>query len=86
MKINWKIRFKNHAFWVAFVPAVLLVIQCVAALFGFTIDLGEIGNRLIEVVNSVFGVLVLLGIVNDPTTPGINDSSRALKRGKLGDV
>lgn len=75
--INWTVRVKNKAFWLAVIPAVLLLVQTVAAVFGYTLDLGEIGNRLIAVVNAVFGVLVVLGVVVDPTTAGISDSKQA---------
>ena len=75
--INWTVRFKNKHFWLAVIPAVLLLIQTVAAVFGYTLDLGDIGNKLIAVVNAAFGVLVVLGVVNDPTTAGISDSKRA---------
>ena len=78
MKINWTVRVKNKAFWVSAIPAVLLLIQAVAAVFGYTLDLGEIGNRLIDVVNATFVVLAILGVVNDPTTTGMNDSTQAL--------
>lgn len=76
--INWEVRIKNKAFWVAFIPAVLLLVQVVAAVFGFTLDLGELGNRLLDVVNAAFSVLAILGIVADPTTKGITDSAQAL--------
>lgn len=75
--INWTVRIKNKAFWLAVIPAVLLLVQTVAAVFGYTLDLGDIGNRLIAVVNAVFGVLVVLGVVVDPTTAGIADSKQA---------
>lgn len=75
--INWTVRIKNKNFWLALIPAVLLLIQTVAAVFGYTLDLGELGNRLVAVVNAVFGVLVILGVVNDPTTVGIRDSRQA---------
>ena len=78
MKINWIARIKNKTFWITLIPAVLLLIQVIAAVFGFTIDLGDLGNRLLEVVNALFAVLVILGIVNDPTTEGISDSSQAM--------
>lgn len=78
MEINWKVRLKNKAFWVAIIPALLLVIQTVAALFGFVLDLGDIGNKLLAVVNAVFAVLVIVGVVTDPTTEGISDSDRAM--------
>lgn len=76
--INWTVRLKNKAFWVAIIPAALLLVQVVAAVFGITIDLGELGNKLLEVVNAAFGVLAILGIVTDPTTKGISDSDNAL--------
>lgn len=75
--INWTVRFRNKNFWLAVIPAVLLLIQTVAAVFGYTLDLGDIGNKLIAVVNAAFGVLVVLGVVNDPTTAGIADSKQA---------
>ena len=75
--INWTVRIKNKNFWLAVIPAVLLLIQTVAAVFGYTLDVGDIGNRLIAVVNAIFGVLVILGVVNDPTTAGIADSKQA---------
>ena len=78
MNINWIVRIKNKAFWVALIPAVLLLIQVIAAVFGFTLDLGDLGNRLLDVVNALFSVLVILGIVTDPTTSGVGDSTQAL--------
>jgi len=76
--INWTVRVKNKAFWLALIPALLLLIQAVAAVFGYSIDMGDIGNKLIAVVNAVFGVLAILGIVTDPTTAGVGDSSQAM--------
>ena len=76
--INWTVRLKNKAFWLSFIPALLLLIQVVAAVFGFTLDLGELGEKLLAVVNAVFAVLAILGIVTDPTTAGISDSERAM--------
>lgn len=77
-KINWLVRVRNKAFWVAIIPAVLLLIQAIANVFGLTIDLGDLGNNLIAVINAVFVVLSILGIVVDPTTNGVSDSERAL--------
>lgn len=77
--INWKVRLKNINFWLAVIPAVLLLVQTVCAIFGITLELGDIGDKLVAVVNAVFGLLAILGIVNDPTTKGLADSQRALK-------
>lgn len=78
MNINWKVRFSNKQFWLSFIPAVLLLVQVVAAVFGYTLDLGDLGNRLLSVVNALFAVLALLGIVTDPTTSGVSDSTQAM--------
>lgn len=76
--INWQVRIKNKAFWLSLIPAVLLLVQVIAAVFGFELDLGDIGNKLLDAVNALFAVLAILGIVTDPTTAGVGDSAQAL--------
>ena len=76
--INWKVRIKNKSCWSALIPAVLVLVQVIAAVFGYTLDLGELGDKLLAVVNALFAVLTILGIVTDPTTAGIGDSKQAL--------
>lgn len=76
--INWKVRLRNKAFWLAFIPAALLLVQTVAALFGFALNLGDMGDKLLAVVNAVFALLSILGVVVDPTTQGVGDSQRAM--------
>ena len=63
--INWKVRFFNKTYWLSLIPAVLLLIQVVCALFGYTPEMGELGNKLMAVVNAVFVALVILGMVTD---------------------
>ena len=78
MKINWTVRIKNKLFWVSLIPAVLLLVQSIAGVFGYFIDLGDLGNKLLDVVNAAFIVLSVLGIVADPTTAGVEDSNLAM--------
>lgn len=78
MNINWKVRLVNKNFWLSLIPAVLLLIQAIAAPLGFALDFGELGNQLLAIVNAVFAVLAILGIVNDPTTDGMGDSKQAM--------
>ena len=78
MKINWTVRLKNKNFWLTIIPAFLLLVQVVAGVFGFSLDLGDLGNKLLAVVNAAFGVLAILGIVTDPTTKGVSDSEQAM--------
>lgn len=77
-KINWTVRLKSKTFWLAIISALLLLVQVVAAVFGFELQLGELGDKLLAVVNAVFTVLTILGVVTDPTTAGLSDSKQAL--------
>lgn len=78
MKLNWKVRVKNKGFWLALIPAALLLVQAVGQVFGLTLELGDLGDQLLGVVNALFALLALLGVVNDPTTQGAGDSQQAL--------
>ena len=77
--INWKVRMKNLNFWLALVPAALLVVQSAAALAGVELEIQALQGRLLDFVNACFGLMAILGIVNDPTTKGLGDSTRALE-------
>lgn len=78
MNINWIVRIKNKAFWLALIPAVLLLIQVIAAPFGYEWDFVVLNEQLTAIINAVFGVLAILGVVTDPTTAGVTDSKQAL--------
>jgi phi LC3 family holin len=76
--INWKVRIKNKQFWISVIPAIALVAQAVAAVFGYTLDFSTLVGKILAVVDAVFALLVILGIVVDPTTAGVPDSKRAM--------
>ncbi len=78
MKINWKVRIKNKTFWITVIPALALAVQAIASVFGFSYDFSDLVNKLIVVVNTIFAVLVIIGVVSDPTTSGVTDSEQAL--------
>lgn len=76
--INWRVRIKNKNFWLALIPAILLLVQTVAKVFGYELDFGAMNDNLLAVINAIFAVLVILGVVNDPTTDGMADSKQAM--------
>ena len=78
LKINFLARAKNKLFWMALIPALLLLVQMVAAIFGFNFDLSELQDRVVAAVDALFAVLVILGVVVDPTTEGLGDSTQAM--------
>ena len=77
-KINWKVRILNKTFWLTLVPALALLLQTFLAVFSVKIELGETIDKLLVFINALFAVLMIVGIVNDPTTAGLTDSTRAL--------
>lgn len=78
MLVNWKVRIRNKAFWLAIIPAILVLVQAVGAPFGFRWDFGVLGDQLRQIVEAAFAVLAILGVVNDPTTAGWSDSVLAM--------
>lgn len=67
--INFKLRLQNKATLVALISAVFLMLQQ----FGL-----HIPTNIQEGVNIFVVILVILGIVTDPTTKGVADSEQAL--------
>lgn len=79
MAINWKVRVKNKMFWLALIPAILLVVQVIAAPFGYDFDFVVLNQQLAAIINAVFALLVIIGIPVDMTTDGLGDSKQALE-------
>lgn len=67
--INWKLRFKNKATLLAIASTVILLAQQL----GF-----KLPDNIADIVNTFLTLLVLLGVINDPTTQGVSDSPEAL--------
>lgn len=67
--INFKLRLQNKATLVALISAIFLMLQQ----FGLNIP-----SNIQEGVNTFVVILVILGIVTDPTTKGLGDSEQAL--------
>lgn len=67
--INWRLRFQNKATLLAIASTVILLVQQL----GF-----KLPDNIADVVNTFLTLLVLLGVINDPTTEGISDSPKAL--------
>jgi len=85
-KINWKIRAKNPYFWLGLGGAIL-------AASGISPESitswSMIGQVLLDFISNPFAVIsviiTIIGIIADPTTAGIADSSRALRYNTLKD-
>lgn len=65
MNINWKARLTNKTFWMAIASTLVLLTQQL----GFTI----FPENWKDILNSILGICILLGIIVDPSTEGIGD-------------
>lgn len=75
--INWKVRARNKRFWLALIPAALLLVQQVVGIFGVEIAIEGLQESILAIVGTVFMLLTILGIVEDQTTEGFKDSKQA---------
>jgi phi LC3 family holin len=80
--INWKVRFKNKSWVMAFVAQLLIVAQMFLGglnALGITdFQLSDaIQQSILTFINAVFILLSMMGLVQDPTTKGMSDSERA---------
>lgn len=65
-------RFKTYAFWVALSSAVVVLVQSLGKLFGFEIESSVVEN----VIMSICGVLIVLGIVTNNDSGGDDDGGQ----------
>lgn len=80
MKINWKVRLRQPAFWVATIPVVISFVYSVLAMAKIVPSITE--DNIQNLFVAVVAVLAQFGITVDPTTKGVSDSERAMKYDK----
>lgn len=79
MKINWKIRFKNKLWLSAFIGAFVVFGYTMCRLFGIELPIEE--TDLVRTIEAVLTALALVGVIQDGTTEGFNDSDLAMTYG-----
>ncbi|MDP4163746.1 MAG: phage holin [Bacillota bacterium] len=82
--INWKVRFRNKGFVIAFISQLMIVLQIVLTglnTLGYTHFqiTSAVKDYVLTLANAIFILLSMMGIVQDPTTKGYSDSERAMK-------
>lgn len=76
MKINWKVRFKNKAWLAALIALVVNFVYNLLSAFDVVLPVEQ--DNVMAVVTAVLTMLTGLGVIIDPTTPGMADSERAM--------
>ena len=77
MKINWKLRLQNKTTLVTLIALCVTFVYQVLGLFGVVPSVSQ--SEVINTIGLLINILVVLGVVVDPTTDGIGDSNNALK-------
>lgn len=68
--INWAVRLQRKSFWVALIGLVGILSQQLGIKF--------LPDNVADITNTLLAIGVLVGIINDPTTAGLTDSTQAL--------
>lgn len=75
-KINWKVRLKNPVFWLTAVPSLVALVYTVLGLLEIAPPVSE--SEVVQMSSAFIALLTTLGVLVDPTTKGVCDSTRAL--------
>jgi phi LC3 family holin len=70
LNIDWKARLKHKAFWLSLISLSVLLLQQL----GLPQIADYIPKNYADIINTIFAILALLGIVVDTSTQGINDN------------
>ena len=70
MNINWKLRLQHKSFWVALVGLLVILSQQLGIKF--------LPENVADITNTILAIGVLVGVITDPTTAGLGDSTQAL--------
>lgn len=76
MKINWKIRLKNKGTLTAIVLGMIALVYQILGIVGVTPPVNQ--SNVAEAAVVLINMLLLAGVVIDPTTKGISDSDMAM--------
>lgn len=77
MNINWKLRLKNKVTLTAIVMGVIALVYQSLGMFGIVPSISQ--DMVINWAGMVINILVLIGVVTDPTTNGVSDSTQAME-------
>ena len=76
MRINWKVRLKNKTWVLAMLSAIVAFVYQILGMFEIVAPISE--DMVMQFIGIILNTLVALGVIMDPSTKGLDDSSRAL--------
>lgn len=82
--MNLKLRFKNKATLVALASALIAFIYQILGILGITAPIAQ--DAVSQLVGIILNILVAVGVLVDPTTPGVKDSKLAKNKTDIAEV
>ena len=82
--INWKLRIQNKTVLLAIIGAIVACVYQILGVVGIVPCVSE--SEVINVVGIIVNLLVAVGVVVDPTTPGVGDSTLAKNRNHINET
>ena len=76
MRNNWKVRFKNKTWLIAFLAAIVAFVYQLLGMVGIVPAVSQ--DMVTQFIAAAINILVAIGVVIDPTTANISDSKEAL--------
>ncbi len=76
MKINWKVRLRNKTWVASLLALVIAFVYNLMAMLDVQLPVTE--EWVTGIIGMVITLLTGLGVLIDPTTPGVGDSERAM--------
>ena len=86
MKINWKVRLRNKTWLMSIIALIITFVYDLLAMLEIVPAVTK--DWIMSIVQTALTLLAGLGVLIDPTTPGVGDSNRAMmyqEPGKLPD-
>lgn len=77
MNINWKLRLQNKTTLTTLILAIIAFVYQILGIFGIVPGIDQ--NTMVNTCGLIINLLVAVGIVVDPTTAGMSDSTKALE-------
>ena len=77
MQINWKVRLRNRVWLTTLLATLVAFIIDLLALLDVAPAITQ--DTVLQAISALLTLLTALGVVVDPTTPGAQDSDRAME-------
>lgn len=84
--IDWESRKGNKMFWLALLSALIILSESILKPFGISFDFAGFEANIASIIEALFGVLIVVGVVMNPQEPGVTDKGDSVDETESEDV